>query len=372
MSDFRRALALEFDHLARDRWDQVLLFLLPLILLGLMAAMLLQGVPRDLPVAVVGGGEDSVARRFVQTLDASPAVRVEARLRSEAEAMSLVRRGKIIAFVELPQSLAARDRPTLRISYNAAYLSSGGIAEASMAQALAAASMQSAIEGSGFRGAQLLSVAPVPVSVTVLANPETSFEWYLQALVDPAVLHLLVACAAAMAMGRALEHRSLSIWTKESGGGFGALAGKLTPTCAIGTLWAAAWLVWIAGIRGWQPQGSLLLILLGQILLLAGTAAISALLVALSRETSTALAVSAVYAGSALAYSGGSLPVEGASLFARGWSGFLPFTHYLDLQMDQWLGAPLSVAGRKLAILALYVVIPGGATLLLLRKARQA
>jgi ABC-2 type transport system permease protein len=141
---------------------------------------------------------------------------------------------------------------------------------------------------------------------------------------------------------------------------------------AIGAFWAAAWLIWIAGIRGWQPQGSLALIFLGQLVLLAGTAAISAMLVALSKETSTALAVCAVYAGSALAYSGGSLPVQGASLFARGWSGFLPFTHYLDLQMDQWLGAPAWVASRQLAILSLYLLVPMLVTLVVLRRERPA
>ena len=115
-----------------------------------------------------------------------------------------------------------------------------------------------------------------------------------------------------------------------------------------------------------------MLILLGHVLLLAGTALISAMLVALSKETSTALAVSAVYAGSALAYSGGSLPVEGASILARGWSGLLPFTHYLDLQMDQWLGAPPWIAARQIAILTLYIVIPGAVTLALLRRSREA
>lgn len=372
MTDFQRAFAAEIDHLARDRWDQALLFLMPLVLLGLMAAMLWQGVPRDLPVAVVGGADDAAARRFIQTLDLSPAVRVVARPRGEAEAMSLVRRGSIVAFVELPASLAPRDRPRLRISYNAAYLSTGGIAEAGMAQALAEAAKDSAIEGSGVRGAEALRFAPVPVSVTVLANPQTSFEWFLQALVDPVVLHLLVACATAMAMGRALVDGSLATWVRHSGGGPGALSGKLAPYVAIGSLWAAAWLIWIVGIRGWHPQGSLWVILLGQVVLLAGTAAISAMLVALRRETSTALAVSAVYAGSALAYSGGSLPVQGASWFARGWSVLLPFTHYLDLQMDQWLGAPIIIAVRQLAVLSLYIALPAGITLLLLRKAKSA
>jgi len=369
MTPFRRALTEELDHLGRDRWDQALLFVLPLVLLGLMAAMLLNGVPRDLPIAVVGGGDGPAVRQLIQALDDAPGVAVAARVRSADEALSLVRRGRIIAFVELPSSLNLRDRPTLRISYNASYLSSGGLAEGAAAQALTATLGERTLANSGLPGAAALRVAGVPISLTIIANPQASFEWYLQALVDPAVLHLLIACAAAMAMGRALDGRSLAAWVGRTGGGPGALAGKLLPYVAIVSGWGAAWLIWIAGIRGWQPQGSLALIVAGQSLLFAATAAISAMLVTLARETSTALAVSAVYAGSALAYSGGSLPVGGGSLFARGWSGFLPFTHYLDLQMDQWLGAPVAVAGRQLALLSLYLVIPAGVTLLLLHRA---
>lgn len=173
-------------------------------------------------------------------------------------------------------------------------------------------------------------------------------------------------------MGRALIDGSLADWARASGGGPGALAGKLVPYVLVITAWGAAWLIWIAGVRGWQPSGSLWLILIGQFVLLAATALISALLVAATRETSTALAVSAIYAGSALAYSGGSLPIKGASLFARGWSGLLPFSHYLDLQMDQWLGAPAIVALRQMGLLSLYILIPGALTLLLLARAKRA
>lgn len=369
MSDFTRAFGAEVDHLARDRWDQWLLFGLPALLLGLMAMMLLDGVPRDLPVAVVGPGDDRQSSRFVRTLDESPAVAVAARVGTEADAMALVRRGAVVAFVELPADLGPRAARPLRVSYNAAFLSTGAIAEAGMATALTAAALDARLDARGLRGLEAVPLSP-PVTLNILANPQASFEWYLQALVDPAVLHLLVACATAMAMGRALDGRSLRRWAETSGGGVGALAGKLAPYVLITTAWGAAWLIWIAGVRGWQPQGSLWLIMLGQLLLLAATAAISALLVVATRETSTALALSAVYAGSALAYSGGSLPVAGGSLFARGWSGFLPFTHYLDLQMDQWLGAPAALAAMQLGILLTYLLVPAAATLALLRRGR--
>lgn len=367
MSSFSRAFERELAHLARDRWDQALLFAMPLLLLGVLAAMLLAGAPRELPVAVVGPDTTRV-QALARAIDETEAVRVVAHPASEGEALSLVRRGTIVAFVEIPE----RATSPARVSYNAAYLSAGGIARRAIAGAVREGRLDAALDDRGLSGILVAQERPPPVSFALLGNPAASFEWYLQALVDPAVLHLLVACATAMAMGRRLEQRSLAAWARASGGIAGALVGKLLPYVAIVTAWGAVWMIWIAGARGWAPAGSLFLVLAGQALLYAATAALSALLVALSRDTSSALAASAVYAGSALAYSGGSLPVAGGSLFARGWSGALPFTHYLDLQMDQWLGAPPSVALGQLGLLSLYVLVPGALAWWLIRREAAA
>jgi len=232
MSDFGRAFAAEVDHLARDRWDQALLFLMPLVLLGLMAAMLLSGVPRNLPIAVVGGGNAPLARDFLQAIDDAPAVEVVARPADEAQALSLVRRGLIVAFVELPDDLRPNRSAAIRVSYNAAYLSTGGIAESSISTALGASALQAAADASGLGGVSVLRLPDPPVSVSILANPEASFEWYLQALVDPAVLHLLIACATASVAVALLIPPHIG-WMQALPGAMYGLLGIAMPVLAI-------------------------------------------------------------------------------------------------------------------------------------------
>ncbi|WP_265562208.1 ABC transporter permease [Sphingomicrobium arenosum] len=367
MNAFADAFFREAAHIARDRWDRALLFVMPALLLGMMAAMLLAGSPRDLPVGMIAP-DTPAAREVARAIDGTDAVEVVARPANEAEALSLVRSGTIVAFLEWP---ASEGQPP-RVSYNASYLSAGSIAERGIASALSVVAVERALDAGGASGLALVRANPPRLSVSLLGNPGASFEWYLQALVDPAILHLLVACATAMAMGRELAAGRLGPWARAAGRPAATLIGKLAPYVLVASGWGAVWMIWIAGVRGWAPEGSLLLVMIGQSLLYAATAAISALLVAATRETSTALAASAVYAGSALAYSGGSLPVGGASLLARGWSEALPFTHYLDLQMDQWLGAPASLALADIGLLALYVVVPGAAAVALLKRERAA
>ena len=85
----------------------------------------------------------------------------------------------------------------------------------------------------------------------------------------------------------------------------------------------------------------------------------------------TALSLTAIYAGSALAFSGGTLPLNGASWLAVGWSAVLPYAHYLALAMDQALGSPPALALRPGAVLLGYVLIAGGVACALMALARR-
>ncbi len=377
MSAFRRALSAELRHLRHDRWDLAMLTLMPAILLFVMAAMLSGGVARDLPIAVVDEDGSSASRAIIRAVDASPAVRVQGTSSDMAQAMQRIRREQAWAILQIPRGvgagLARGQTPAIRILYQAGFLSTGTQALRGIGDAITAAT-------AGLLGGQLsghglppIRTTPLTVQATALYNAATSFEWYLTALVDPAVLHLLTACVTVMAVGRELRSKSLAAWARASGGVVPALAGKLLPYVAACSLWGMAWLLYLTLGRGWRVDGSMALIVAGQSLFYAATACISTLLVAITRETATGLSASAVYAGSALAFSGATLPLEGGSLFARVWSAILPLTHYIALQMGQFSGAYAAAALAPLACLAAYVVIAGGgAALLIGRSARRA
>jgi ABC-2 type transport system permease protein len=133
------------------------------------------------------------------------------------------------------------------------------------------------------------------------------------------------------------------------------------------------WLLYLTLARGWRVEGSIVLIVAGQTLFYLATAGISALLVAVTRETATGLSASAVYAGSALAFSGATLPLDGGSGFARIVSAILPLTHYLALQMGQFVGdAPGTALGPMLALCGYVVIAGGGAIVLIQHSGRSA
>lgn len=372
MSAFGHALRAELHHLARDRWDLAGLTLIPALMLFLVGAMFWQGSLRRLPVIVIDDDRSSASRAILRAIDAAPQVRIAGLRASEAEAVAAVRQGQANGFVHLPKDLGkgiARHRtPVIRILYNASFLSAGSQAASGAVGAIQAAAAGLVVD-------QLSSHALPPdptrrfaVEAVPLNNAAASFEWFLSTLIYPAVLHLVAAVTCAMALGRELEERSLRGWAARSGGILPALLGKLLPYVAAASLWGVAWLLFVTLGRGWRVEGSIAAIVAGQTLFYLGTAAISALLVAATRETATALSVCAVYAGSALAYAGATLPLNGGSFFARFWSEVLPLTHYLALQTGQLGGQEPGTAMAPMLALLAYVLVPGGLAWLLIRR----
>jgi ABC-2 type transport system permease protein len=374
MSAFTRALAAELDHLGRDRWDLGLLFLQPAILLSLMAAMLFQGVARELPIAVVDEDQSTLSRAIIRDVDASPTVRVVP-ARDLPSAFSDVRSEKVQAVVYIPRGLVdgfVRPPPAaVQIFYQSIFFSTGTTVSNAINASVTASLKENSTELLSSHGLPAARRLEPRVESTVLGNPALSLEWFLSSLIQPCVLQLFVACMTVAALGRELEQGTLSGWARRSGNVPAALAGKFLPYVAVTSVFGALWLLWLLLFRGARIDGSVTLIVVAQVILYAGTAAISALFVAATRKIQDPMVFSVIYAGTAIAYSNATLPLKGGSVIARAWSQAIPYRHYIDLQMGQYLGAPLSEALGPLSVLVLYIVVAGTGAVLLLRKAAR-
>ncbi len=376
MSAFRRALAAELVHLRRNRFDLALLTLLPLLCLVVMGGMLSHGSPRGLGVMIVDQDRSPASRAIVRAVDAVDALTVVGDVSSLADGFAAVRREDAVAVVVLPRGLGGgrtvATPPTIEIFYQTAFLSTGALTSALLQASITAELVRQAPTEAGVAGIALLRIPLPGVQVTLLGNPGASLEWYLALLLGPAILHLLIAVTTAASLGRELENGSLGGWDARVSAPGAALAGRFLPHVAIGTLWLCLWLMWLTLGEGYRFAGSIGLVVAGGLLLFVATAAVSALLIALTGEVATSLSAGVIYAGSALAYSGASLPITGGIAVARIWSAVLPLTHYVALEMDQTIGVAFTVWAKQAAILAVVSLIAGGGAVFVLRRqARQ-
>lgn len=363
----------EWGRIISTPVDLALLTVMPLILLGAMAAMLSAGSPHHLPTVIVDRDGGVLARRIVRAIDASPGLRIVGRVPDVAAAVTMMRREQAVAAVVIPRGVGTRNagRAPVEIFHQAAFLSTGALAATNLRVAVAATLAQYGASTHGLAGLAAIDPALLPgVQVTVLGNPSLSLEWYLGLLLGPGVLHLLIAVACVGSIGVLMNDGSFAAFAVR-GGVAATLAGRLSPHVIAGTFWGVAWLLWLTLAQGYRADGSLLLIVAGQALLFVATAAIALLLVAATRSIATALSGAVIVAGSALAYSGASLPIDGAGLFARVWHQVLPLTHYMTLQMDQVLGASAGPFLKAAGTLLLYPLVAGGLGIILIRRDRE-
>ena len=373
---FGTALRRELNWLARSRWDLALVTLAPLVTLVVLGLMFVQSTARLLPIAVVDADHSPLSRQLVRNLRASAQVEVVAEPVQESEAWTLARRTDVWAVVIIPAGLQrdalSGQQASVLLYRNAPFYSVGALASRGVSDAVAALNAQLRPELMRAHNVPAVRLEAPRIQATVLFNPQLSYEWFLEALLQPGILHVLLSCAVVVALGRDLQAGTLQAWLDTGGGALPALAAKLAPYVLVFTAWQLAGTAWLCGWRGWGVHGSLALLAAGQLALYACYAAIAAFVALLVRDTYTALSAVALYGGPALTFSDATLPVIGAPVFTQVWSHVLPFSAYVKLQMEQmFMGSPASASLPWLALMsavALAMFLLAG---LLLRRATR-
>ena len=364
ISAFLGSVRREVAFLRGSVWDLALISWLPLVLLAIIALQMSEGVMRNMPVAVVDQDGGAVARELVRRFDAVPGLKVAARPAEMEDAEHLVRSNSAYAVILIPSGL---ERAVLRgetgeilVFYNASYSTPSGsvlrdVSAVVQSQARALASEQSA----AILGPDHVRPAPITVQSRILYNPQASYELQLVSLVHPALLHLLFMIAVVSALGRELRDGTIGAWLGGSRrDSVGAVAGKLAPYFLVFMLWGMLVTVYLAAFRGWQVQGSVMMLMAGYLAMYLAYAGMAMLIVGLTLSMGQALSMTALYAGASFAFAGAIFPIESASTFARVWSALLPYTTFARLAAEQWMiGAPIAASAKSLAVLIIFLIV---------------
>ncbi|RSU65009.1 ABC transporter permease, partial [Sphingomonas sp. S-NIH.Pt1_0416] len=130
MNAIRAACRAEIARIGRTRVDLLLLMLMPLLLLGAMAAMLFAGSPYGLKTVIVDRDGGALARSIVRHIAASHSVSIVARTSDLDQAMAMIRSERAVAAVVIPRGVGTRvaDGAPVEIFHQAVFLSTGALA----------------------------------------------------------------------------------------------------------------------------------------------------------------------------------------------------------------------------------------------------
>jgi ABC-2 type transport system permease protein len=346
----------EIRFFRHDRAGYLLVVIVPLIAFAVLAWTFGSAVVRGLDVAVVDADRSATSARLVQTIAATPGLRVAERDNNLQGATRAIRSGDAIAAVYIPPrfelDLRAGRRPQIIAFYNAQYFTPGNIAARGLSDAIDdAISRLSPLSGVRLPqpgGGRLVA------EEYVLTNPALNYAGFLLRAIMPTTLHVVIGIAAAYAVGTEFSRRSRRAWLRAAGPSpLVALAGKLLPLFVV--FFALLGIEAVILHAGFELpyRGNVPMMVAAAALFVVVYLSLAALLVLLVRDLALGLSLVAIIASPAFGYAGVGMPILAMSGFARAWGALLPLRWYQQILFDQAArGAPLAASAPAFAVLA--------------------
>lgn len=362
----------ELSYLKSNKWDLCMVTLIPAFIIILFSSMFYAGKAEHLPIAIIDQDQSELSRNIEKYISLNHTVDIKTITTSATEADRLLNETKIWGYVFIPDGAEKRfvkaQDAQISIAFNQSFFSVGNTISSAMLvstlNALADYAGQSYLANS----IPYLDVPTAHVKISTLYNPSMSYEFYLEPFMVPAVLHLLLCCCVAFAIGQELKRNTLSQWVNRENFIQGLLAKNLLYSL-IFCAWTWLWMFWLVEIRGWFVAGSLSLLLFAQFLLYFSYALISSTVILATKNLSKTFGFIAVYGGSSLSFAGVTLPLNNAPIFTKFWSLIIPYTPYAKLQTEQWvIGSPIIISITPFLILLGYCLIYFFLSSLLLKK----
>jgi ABC-2 type transport system permease protein len=304
------------------------------------------GVVKDLPVAVVDMDQSAFSLKVTRLIDATRVCKVEYRVNSMLEARNMMDRGKIDAFVVLPENLEKKilssDSPAIAVFINDMYVGRAGALKSGLYTTLSTISagikVQVAIKKGQTHDQAIGNARPVNPNIQLLFNPYGNYAYFLVLGLLPLLSVVFIFLGSVYALGMEFKEGTASdLMSKAENNIFTALSGKMIPYTFLFFMNMLVMDILMVKTLGTPLRGSLALILVSEILLIISYQLLAILFIKLSANLRLSLSLGSAYTMMALTFSGLTFPLMSMPLIARLFSYVFPFTSWLHIFMSQTL-----------------------------------
>lgn len=214
----------------------------PLLTFAILMYMMSAGLPTKIPVAVVDLDNSSTSRALVRQLDAFAKTDIKFKSLSFKEARIAMERAEVYGIFTIPEDFAkdavSGNRPKIVFYTNNAFLISGSLLfqDMKMISVLASASVGLKMgEAKGYTQGELMPVLqPISIEAHVIGNPMLNYSVYLNNVLTPGILFLILAMFTISALGSEVKSGTGRQLLDLSGGSIvKAVFGKLLPYTAL-------------------------------------------------------------------------------------------------------------------------------------------
>ncbi|EJG0909662.1 ABC transporter permease [Vibrio parahaemolyticus] len=331
--------------LRRDKWLLSCLTWVPILLSLTIWGVFSAGIARNLPIGVVDLQHSQLSRKLIQTLDASSTLSVDYHYTSANEAKNAMIEGDIYAFAVIPskfdQDILLHRQPQLSVFFNSQYILVAKLINSAVAQAQGYFDAQVQVMGNLAKGntttlSALGQAVPVSTQITALFNRNTNYAQFLVTAIVPAIWQICIVVSTILILAahfriyggkNGFEFLGNKPYTK--------LSAILSPYIPVFMLQGALFLYWFYVLLDWPMEGSLVVMLLAQLVTIVACIIMGALFFFLSMDPARAMSFAGAFTAPSFAFMGITFPVSDMNTLAHAWRSLLPITHYIEVQVGQ-------------------------------------
>ena len=325
------------------------------------------GLPHDLPIGVVDLDQSSTSRAFAQQLDATQLGEV-----IYYDDLHLARRdmetGKLTSFVVIPEhfnaDIQAQHQPHIGYYVNSLYVVGGALAYKdimTMVNLVNGAVQREVLRAKGHNEREIRAlIQPIVLDQHQIGNPATNYGVYLNGVLLPGILEMIVILITIYAVGTELKYgTSRQLLEMTDGSIEKALLGKLLPYNLIFTVLGVGLELLLFHWFKYPLKGSIGWMFLDMLLMVSASEALGLFIVELFPVLRLAVSVGAIISVLGMSLAGFSLPVEAMPPYVQGFSAIFPLRHYYLIHVQETLwGSGFAGCWKEVVHLLLFLFLP--------------
>lgn len=345
------------------------LLVAPVACVVFLVTLMRPGLPTELPAGIVDEDDTNISRIIVRTLDAMQETDIKNKYSSFSDARKAMQKGEIYAFFYIPdgttEEAIANRQPKISFYTNEAYLVPGSLLmkDLRMASELSGLALtRENLYGHGATEDRAMGVIqPIVVETHPLNNPELDYSVYLNNILVPGILILLIMLSTAYTIGLEWKQGTQKrLYAMAGNSPSVALLGKLLPQTFIFSLMFVFYDIYFYKFMQFPCNSGIgPMIILGLMTVLASQGFGVFFFGVFSGKMRLAMCLCSLWGILSFSLAGFTYPVLAMSPVLAGASWLFPLRQYYLIYVNQALnGYPISYVWPSVLVLVCFALLP--------------
>ncbi len=326
--------------------------IIPSLIIIFFATFLNQGVPNQMPVAIVDFDNSSLSRTITHTLSSGQMCKVKYKLSTYESAKTKMQQGEIYAFVIIPRNFEkdvyTGKAPLVNFYTEYAHYLGSSLIMKEISTTLNTIAIGADLKMRMLKGENatlaMAQVNPISNDTHIIANPLLNYALYLTSIMMPGIIFLMCMICTVYVVGIELKNASSRRWLVLSNRSiFTALSAKLLPYTLLYTFMIIISEIVMEKIMGFPSEGNPAVMYLGAMFTIISYQAVGLFMIGIVPSMRTALSITAFYGVMSFTLTGFTYPNEAMLAAVRPFTFIYPLRQYYQLYCNTLInGLPFS------------------------------